>query len=476
MPPLLASLLFVIGIAGLFMLDRDPDARTSRALFVPLASVWLAGSRSAAEWLAISGLGPPIDPDANLYMDGSEVDRNVLGALMAISLVVLLRRQQFRTLLKANAPLIIFFLFAAASALWSDFPGVTIRRWFKGVGDLIVVLVVLTDPDRKTAIKRLFVWTGFLLIPHSVLLIKYYPAIGRSYNRWTYMYSFIGTAEHKNLLGAVCDICGIAFVWSFLKALRGPSDPRRGRRLFAHGAALAMVLWLFHMADSVTSLSCFTLASGFLIATGSGAESRRPWLAPLLVVLLIAVPFSAIFLGIASDTIEDLGRDSTLTGRTAIWSLVLSEAGSPIVGTGYESYWLGDRLERIRNAHAGLNESHNGYLEIFLTLGWIGVAIFAAVIVWGYRNLIATYREEPDIGRLRMAFFIAAIVMGFTEVAFRFRGIVWMAFLTAVVVVPVQSTQSAAEKDALRIAVARAKMTGKRVSASGPGKRVHEAI
>ena len=47
------------------------------------------------------------------------------------------------------------------------------------MGDLAMVLVVLTDPDPKLAFKRLLTRAGFLLVPLSVLLIKYYPELGK---------------------------------------------------------------------------------------------------------------------------------------------------------------------------------------------------------------------------------------------------------------------------------------------------------
>ena len=68
---------------------------------------------------------------------------------------------------------------ALVSLLWSDFPDVAFKRWTKALGDLVMVLVVLSDREPISAVKRLFSRTEFLLIPLSVLLIKYYPTLGR---------------------------------------------------------------------------------------------------------------------------------------------------------------------------------------------------------------------------------------------------------------------------------------------------------
>ena len=74
-----------------------------------------------------------------------------------------------------NAPILLFFSYCAVSILWSDYPDVALRRWIKALGDLVMVMIILTDPEPLAALKRFLARTGFLLVPVSVLLIKYYP-------------------------------------------------------------------------------------------------------------------------------------------------------------------------------------------------------------------------------------------------------------------------------------------------------------
>ena len=453
MPPRIASIVFLLWMVGLFKLDRDQEAKTSKALWIPAIWMWIAGSRAVSEWCVALGWASPITNVADVYIDGSPLDRNVLTVLLVLGLIVLVRRQRLGTLLSANGPLVLFFLYAAISAIWSDFPDVTFKRWVKDLGDIVMVMVVVTDRDWYFAIKRFLVRPGFILIPLSVLLIKYYPDMGRAYNRWTYMASFTGVTTHKNLLGRVCLIFGIAFVWRFLVAYRDRTMMHRKRHLIAHGAALAMVVWLFAIANSVTAQSCFMLATCFLIAAGSRAFAEKRWVVHVLAAVLVAVPLATTLLGIGGGAIEEMGRDATLTGRTAIWQLVLKEAGNPVVGVGFESFWLGNRLEKIRDAHGGLNESHNGYLEIYLTLGWIGVFLLAVLIITGYRNIIASMRHSPDIARLRMAYLIAALVLSFAEAGFRMLNISWITFLLAVVAIPEDKSRETVHSDSTIAAI-----------------------
>src|SRR5206468_8738054 len=143
-------------------------------------------------------------------------------------------------------------------------------------------------------------------------------------------------------------IFGIVFLWCFLLAYRNGQDQHRTRRLIAHGAALAMVVWLFAMANSVTSQVTFSLATAFFLAAGSRRFAQKRTAVHLLAAVFVLIPFSTVFLGLGAGALEGMGRDSTLTGRTDIWQRVLTLAGSPLFGTGFESFWLGKRLEILQ--------------------------------------------------------------------------------------------------------------------------------
>jgi len=150
---------------------------------------------------------------------------------------------------------------------------------------------------------------------------------------------------------------------------------------------------------------------------------------------VIGIAFYALFL--SSGMVESLGRDPTLTGRTVIWDVVLSVRGNALVGTGFESFWMGRRLHRVWElTMTGLQEAHNGYLELYLNLGWIGVILLAGLIINGYRNVIAAFRRDPALANLNLAFFVVAIIYNFTEAGFRETTLVWIFFLLATFAVP----------------------------------------
>ena len=175
MNPSLASLICACGVAGLFYLGRDNTVRTSKALWLPVIWIWIDGSRPVSAWL---GIGPT---GGNVQLDGSPFDAAIFGALLAAAIGVLIRRnRRTRTLLAANWPILIYFFYCLISVAWSYHPDVSFKRWIKAIGDPAMALIIATDGQPVAAFRRLISRVGFLLLPASVLLIKYYGYVGRA--------------------------------------------------------------------------------------------------------------------------------------------------------------------------------------------------------------------------------------------------------------------------------------------------------
>jgi exopolysaccharide production protein ExoQ len=427
----IATVIFIIGIIGLFVLDRDPRARTSAALWLPVAWLLIAGSRPVSVWLQINS---PSSPEQ--YLEGSPVDRAIYLVLMSAGMIVLLgRRQSVVRLLKANGPILIFIAYCAISLSYSDYPGVALRHWIKSLGDYIMVLIVLTDRDQSNAVKQVLAKPGFLLLPLSILFIKYYPDLGRTYSaHWDATQFSIGVAEDKNMLGMTCLVFGLAALWRLLNEISGS---RRTRIIAVHGTMVTMGIWLLISSNSMTSLFCFLLTGAMLAATTFLKIARKNAFVHLAAAGTLLLCLSPLFLDLSGSILQSIGRDPTLTGRTEIWRNLLDVPVNPVLGTGFESFWLGERLERlwaIPGMH--INEAHNGYLEIYLNLGWIGVALMAGIMVAGYRNVLRLLRQDPEAGRLRLAYFIAGAAYNLTEAAMRTMSLMWIAFLFSMIALP----------------------------------------
>jgi len=135
-----------------------------------------------------------------------------------------------------------------------------------------------------------------------------------------------------------------------------------------------------------------------------------------------------------------LGRGDGLSGRTEIWSAVIGAAGNPVVGTGFESFWNANVQKVNRTLHldgfldmSDLVSAHNGYLEVYLDLGWVGVCLIVLILITSYRRAGKAFRREPEFEGLMLAYIVTATFYSVTEAGFRMLTPSWIFLLLAAV-------------------------------------------
>jgi len=431
MPPQIATLVFVAGIAGLFWLDRDRTVRTSKALWLPVIWFSLASSRSVSGWL---GMGPHAEI-AGQIPDSSPLDQAVASLLMLLELIALFRRGKTVTnVLKASWPIALYFIFSVISLVWSDFPGWGLKRWVRALGDLIMVLVIVTDAQPVAALKRFFTRVGFVLLPLSVLFIKYYPAIGQGWDEYGFR-SFQGVTTNKNVLGDLVYLIGLGALWQILTFVRDKDNPDRKRHLLAHGVLVAVGIDLLYIAHCATGTACFILGTALMLALSLPRFRRSTAAVHALVITLALVGSVGYLLGAKALVTEALGRKSDLTGRTEIWKILIPMAPNPIGGAGFETFWVGPRVAEVASAVNGYsmtNEAHNGYIEMYLNLGILGLGIVALILGQGYRKAVSVFHRDPAIGGMLVAILVTAAMYNLTEAGFRMLSLEWFFLLLSV--------------------------------------------
>jgi exopolysaccharide production protein ExoQ len=433
-----ATFLCLIGISGLFWLDRR-SSWVSKANVVPFCWLLIVMSRPVTSWVSSPQTAAG---RAESYLEGSPIDRTLLMTLIALAIATLWRRRETTVaILRKNAPIILFFLYCLMSVAWADYPLVSFKRWIRGVGDVLMILVILTDRDPENAFTTIMSRLGYLLVPLSILFIRFFPELGRSYSvggrpSWT------GVCTDKNALGALCMVVGALVLWRWLEVRRDHSSPNRVATLIALGTVFSMVVYLMPLVDSKTAQMCFIFATIVVLFRWL---FKQPWAIFAFTVGLVVACYAVLIAGASGDTLEAIGRDESLTGRTNVWANVLRFATNPWFGAGYENFWIGDRL--IALATWGGNQSHNGYIEIYVNLGWAGLFFLAIVILAGYRSMIASCRITPDYGRLKVAFYVICLAYNFSESAFKMMTPVWMMFLWATLSTPAPVTVPAADPE-----------------------------
>ena len=430
MPPILALALTLLFIGFLFRRDYRQGYNPSPALAIPCIWMLILGSRSVTEWI---NLGAPISGGGDVA-EGSPLDRTIFFTLMAAGLVVLFRRGvSWSQIFRNNLALTLFFVYCGISIIWSDFPFVAFKRWFKGFGDPIMILIILTDRDPLRAAEIVFRVCANILLPLSVLFIKYYPHLGRTYSEWTGAAAYTGVTTNKNMLGFMLMVCGLSLVWRIYSRW-GVNSGNKIDNVGIPILLLCMDAWLFQMADSKTSLMGLLL--GILIFTVVGLRTVRTHVTSYLITGMLTFMILQAAFNITELVITSAGRDTTLTGRTELWEVVLSMQQHPIVGFGFDSFWLGDRLKALQERwYFRPTQAHSGYIEMYLNLGLVGWLFFAGVIVSCFRKLRtmltcdAEMTEWVIFGRFGMAFLGTYLVYNYTEAAFKTPHFLFVIFL-----------------------------------------------
>jgi len=437
MPSNVATALFTAFVLGLLWLERKdtPKAdRPSHAIWIPIVWLLIMGSRMVTQWSKGFAIAP--DTDA----EGSSMDRNVFLALIIVAAIVVMRRRvKWREWFRTNRSLVIYFSVLLISVAWSDQSFSSFKRWIKDLGNVIMVVLILTEVNPNVAIRTVLARSTFILVAASVLFIKYIPQFGRYYDAITGRPTYGGVATNKNMLGIVLFMGGVYIAWRLLE-LYDRKDVRRNRYLWgANVLVLIMIVWLLKVADSATAIVCLLFGVSLLVAmrfTWVRRNARR--LVPGLAILIFVGYIANSVFGLAEMGARMLGRNLTLTDRTKIWSLVLAERTNPLIGTGFYSFWAGERQKRIsENFSFTLNSSHNSYLETYLNNGVIGAIL---LLVFLGKIIKRACRDVALVGdsysRLRLAYLMGNALYGMTEALFDRLSPVWFVVLLCGIVMP----------------------------------------
>jgi O-antigen ligase len=299
-----------------------------------------------------------------------------------------------------------------------------------------MVLIVATDAQPTAALRRLLSRVGFVLLPTSLLLINYYPGLGQGFDAFG-MREYTGVTTSKNVLGNLAFIISLGVLWQVLRLVRDRGEPHRARRLLAQCTLLAFAVKLLFLAHCATANASVILGAGLMLAASLPIIRHRPAAVHALVLAILLGGGLIVLLGGRAAITKALGRKPDLTGRTEIWKILIPMVPNPIGGAGFETFWVGPRVRTIYTAVGGLemtNESHNGYIDVYLNLGWLGLVLIAVILVQGYRKTVWVFRRDSTLGALLVAYVVTMVTYNISEAAFRMLGLEWFFLLLSVVV------------------------------------------
>jgi exopolysaccharide production protein ExoQ len=426
LPPRLALFLTLALIVFLFRRDIREKPNVSGALWFPFLWLLLGCSRGVSSWLYIFGL--PVGGTASAE-GGTSLDTFSWLALAIAGCCVLSKRQvQLSEIVRNNGWLMAFFLYCFISVAWSDIPFTAFKQWTKIFGHPIMALIVLTEPDLEEALTRLMKRCAYVVVPVSILWIKYYPQYGRAFDDWGTATS-TGVGTSKNVLGADCLILGFFFFWHLLQTWRTERSTQRRNELRLIGGFLIGILWLLRQSHSANPTIGLFAAILIVVFVGMGSTIKN-LIGTYILAALVFLAAAELEFGISGDLSEGLGRGSDLNGRTTLWAHCLEAQPNPIFGVGFESFWQGEGRQRVGKFY-GLwkpGGAHNDYLDTYLNLGLIGLSLLLGLLIATFWKIRLELFRNFEWGRYRLGFFVAVVLHAATERTFGCYGPLFFVF------------------------------------------------
>ena len=278
-------------------------------------------------------------------------------------------------------------LLAIVSAAWAPDPFESFRR---GIYLLLTVVFGMYLAERYLPEQqmRLVLFVGYAAAILSVLTVFLAPRYGLGFaGEWK------GIFGHKNDLGVF-----MIFLLTPAFHLRATSLPMQVGRL------LYVLLGLLLIFESKSKTAWVLCLAYMAYVVGARYLGRFKRIDQVFLVLLAAsgVLFVSFVIYQNLDLLTGvLGKDATFSGRTRIWTAVLTSISKrPLLGYGYGGFWRGLTGESgnvISYVGFGVPHAHSGYLNIWLQIGAVGLGLFVASLFIALRNAFACFKPDRPI-------------------------------------------------------------------------------
>jgi exopolysaccharide production protein ExoQ len=322
--------------------------------------------------------------------------------LIAFCLLVLRWKKAVKVITKDKFMWLLVGL-AVFSIFWSDAPDVTKSRTIALVGTMLFSVYLATRYTLKEQLQLLG-WTFGIVIVASFVFAVGLPKYGRMSG--VHFSTWRGIYNHKNVLGKVMAPSAIVFL---LLALQS----QKRSWLFWVGMSLSVLLIITSKASS-PMINLFILIPEFFLFRILRWQYKL--MIPSLMGILTIGTIIYSFVATNPEAIAAFfGKDLTLTGRTNMWPFILDKiVQSPWLGYGFGAFWRGLEGPSADVWYASgwrPPNSHNGYLDLLLELGLVGLSIYLIGFLTSFQKGLAYIRSVKTSDGFWPAIFLTYIVL-----------------------------------------------------------------
>jgi exopolysaccharide production protein ExoQ len=279
----------------------------------------------------------------------------------------------------------VLMVICLSSTIWSSIPNQTRARSIALVGTSLFGLYLSSRYNIRDQLK-LLAWSFAGIIIMSFMMVILVPDYG-TMPIGLHAGSWRGIYNHKNSLGRMMTMA--AMVFSFLTI-----DLKQ--KTWLPWLGLSFVLLVLCKSSSAT---INFVMMGSIIPICSILRWRYRLLVPSLIAFFtFSSCFSLWFNENAAAVLGTIGKDPTLTGRTDMWPYIMEMIyKEPWLGYGYNGFWSdwdSPGAYVWRAAKWEPPTSHNGFMDLWVEVGLIGVVVFAIGFVTAFIRGLAWLRVD----------------------------------------------------------------------------------
>jgi exopolysaccharide production protein ExoQ len=237
-----------------------------------------------------------------------------------------------------------------------------------------------------------------------------------------------GVYGYKNNLSSMMVICAFTF---FLLPINSQNILQKVYKFGGLGLAIAIILLSTSKTSLVISVLLFLILTFYRNYRWQGKVSIV--FLDLLILFLGGV--GTIVLSSWSELLTSIGRDPTLTGRTPMWGVALHRLMErPLLGFGRGAFWAPNSPYAQEAGLAVANgfippHGHNGFIDLGLDVGLIGVSLFAITFLVGYfRSLKVAYATTESENFWFLAFLLFLFMNNITESFLLYKSNIYWTF------------------------------------------------
>jgi O-antigen ligase len=351
----------------------------------------------------------------------------LFNTIIIFIFLILIFKLNFKTLVTyslKNTALFLLIGLIILSCLWSDDFDLTLKRSLLLVASTIFGVYL----GNKLSINRILELVHYTLLIATILsfifilFFQEYGIMNETQNMGLHTGSWKGIFIHKNKLGKIMVLQILVNLYMF----------KYYNKLFYLFVILISILFIVFSKSTSALLISFLLILFYLYASLS-----KNFRILFLIVLTIIVIFLSMTINV-SDFFGVFGKSTDLTGRIPLWIELFNQFKlKPYFGYGFEGFWSNtNRISEIwyRLNWDNIEQAHNGYLDLMLSLGISGLFLYLFVIFSNLRKYFLEFRLKNANYFWGLSFFSFLIMYNFLEsTTIKHNDVFWVIFVTTII-------------------------------------------